>query len=482
MKTIKKNLFCVILVLALCLSAVPAQAAALWESPAEPATRQMVSTALWQMEGAPVVNYILPFTDVSQEAEYAEAVRWAASEQIVNGVGGGLFLPDSAVSREQLAAMLYRYAKGAGMDVSAGEDTTILSYADSFDWSDWAVEPLRWAAGSGLLDAKDGGRLDARGTVTQAETAAILETFTALPASPTDYSDAANWAYYGIGAEKEADLFLVCPTVDMKDEYNMGLDDAGTKESFLGALNMERGIYEDSTRMYAPYYRQAAMKVYGLDRAAWEPYMEIAYSDVSAAFSYYLEHENQDRPIILAGFSQGADMCYRLLEEYFGDEELQNRLVAVYAIGWPLTVELTRNSPQIVPAKSSDDTGVVVSFDCEAPEVTETFISPAGRKAYAINPLNWKTDGTAADKSENLGACFTDYSGGIRSEVKELCGCYIDGERGVLKVTDIDAEDYSPVVPGLPEGAYHVYDYQFFFRNLQRNVAERVAAYLEQPE
>ena len=293
-----------------------------------------------------------------------------------------------------------------------------------------------------------------------------------------DYADADNWAYFGIGEDKDADLFLICPTVDMNDEFNMSMDDEDTKASFLGALNMERGIYEESTRMYAPYYRQAAMKVYSLDREEWEPYMELAYSDVSAAFAWYLEHENEGRPIVLAGFSQGADMCYRLLEEYFGDEELYDQLVAVYAIGWPCTEELTASYPQIIPAQSADDIGVVISFDCEAPEVTETFISPAGKRAFGINPLNWRTDETAADKGENLGACFTNYSGEIRSEQEALCGCYLDVERGVVKVTDVDPAEYAPIVPELPEGAYHVYDYQFFFRNLQQNVAERLASYM----
>ena len=293
-----------------------------------------------------------------------------------------------------------------------------------------------------------------------------------------DYADEVNWAYYGVGEDKDADLFLICPTVDMNDEFNMSMDDEDTRASFLGALNMERGIYEDSTRMFAPYYRQAAMKVYSLDRSEWEPYMELAYSDVSAAFAYYLAHENDGRPIVLAGFSQGADMCLRLLEEYFGDEALYDQLVAAYVIGWPLTEEMTKAYPQIVAAQSADDIGVVISFDCEAPELTETFINPAGQRALSINPLSWTTDSTLADKSLNLGACFTRYSGEIRSETAALCGCYLDAERGVVKVTDIDPADYPPVVPGLPEGAYHIYDYQFFFRNLQQNVQTRLAAYL----
>ncbi|MBQ6535466.1 MAG: DUF3089 domain-containing protein [Firmicutes bacterium] len=292
-----------------------------------------------------------------------------------------------------------------------------------------------------------------------------------------DYSIPENWAYFALGDHKAADLFLICPTVDMRDEYNMSLEDTETKANFLGALNMERGLYEDSARMFAPYYRQAAMKVYSLEPGEREPYLELAYRDVSAAFAHYMEEENNGRPIILAGFSQGADMCYRLLEEYFGDDGLYEQLVAVYAIGWPCTQELAQRYPQIKPAIAADDVGVVVSFDCEAPEVEETLITPAGTKACAINPLNWRTDAAPADKSENPGACFTDYSGSITQEEPGLCGCYIDETRGVLKVTGVDSADYPAIVPGLPEGAYHVYDYQFFFRALQQNVQARVESY-----
>ena len=68
-----------------------------------------------------------------------------------------------------------------------------------------------------------------------------------------DYSAEENWAYYALGEDKAADLFLICPTVDIQDEFNMSMEDSKTKESFVGALNMERGIYEESTRMFAPY-------------------------------------------------------------------------------------------------------------------------------------------------------------------------------------------------------------------------------------
>lgn len=108
--------------------------------------------------------------------------------------------------------------------------------------------------------------------------------------------------------------------------------------------------------------------------------------------------------------------------------------------------------------------------------MTDSIIVPAETKLYSINPMNWKTDDTAADTSLNKGACFTDYSGAITKELPNLTGAYIDEERGVLIAPDIVPSDYSN--PLFPDGVYHLYDYQFFFLNLQENVAMQVETYL----
>ena len=132
--------------------------------------------------------------------------------------------------------------------------------------------------------------------------------------SGTDYANADNWAYFGIGEGRAADVFLICPTVDMKDEFNMSLEDEDTKASFLGALNMERGIYEDTARLYAPYYRQAAMKVYSMEPYEREPWLALAYEDISAAFDWYLAHENAGRPSSWRAFPRAricATGCWR---------------------------------------------------------------------------------------------------------------------------------------------------------------------------
>ena len=293
-----------------------------------------------------------------------------------------------------------------------------------------------------------------------------------------DYGAPENWAYFEPGEDREADVFLICPTVDTRSETNaFDLNDK-LKGNFIYALDLERGIFEETGRLFSPYYRQMSINAYTLPETEREKAREIAYADISAAFRWYLRNENDGRGIILAGFSQGGEMCLELLKEYCGGESaeaqaLRERLIAVYSIGWMVTEEMTSAWPQIVPASGETDLGSVICFDCEDGNVTETIIIPAGMNALSINPLNWKTDGTVADKSLNLGAVFE--AGG--EPIPALCGAYI-GEKGELIVTDVTPSDYPPGLDIFPEGAYHLYDYMFFFTNLKENVAARTAAWV----
>ena len=115
------------------------------------ATRESVIQTLWKQEGAPVINYALPFTDVSDD----DALRWAAEAKIVSGYDNGKFEPNQKVTREQLAAILYRYAAYKGYDVSVGADTNILSFADAFDVTPYAIPAIQWAYGSGVFSGAE---------------------------------------------------------------------------------------------------------------------------------------------------------------------------------------------------------------------------------------------------------------------------------------------------------------------------------------
>ena len=311
----------------------------------------------------------------------------------------------------------------------------------------------------------------------------VLAAFCSLAsAQEPDYADTCSWAYWRVGENKPADLFIVCPTVDLGTDghTNMSLTDENIKGNFTGALNMERGIYEQHCRMYAPYYRQAVLADYDLPINEAEPYFNLAYKDVRAAFVYYMQHENNGRPFVLAGFSQGAEMCLRLLKEFGNEDFVKNNMVACYAIGWRFTPQEAEKYPYIQPAKCADDLGKVIIFNSEAPEVTSSAIVPEGVKTFAINPLTWSCGSQKAPKTLNAGACFTDYSGAVVREVPQLTGCYIDSERGTLKVTDVDKKEFVPGLPLFSEGVYHIYDYQFFYRNLQQNVNLRIKTFMEE--
>ena len=343
-----------------------------------------------------------------------------------------------------------------------------------------AAEESAAAEGSAAADTAE-AESEAEAEVSGAEGDTAAEA-AAAEAAP-DYSDAANWAYLETeNTDKTADVFFICPSVygGSDDACNMSLSDADTKESFVGAINMEKGIYDADSRFFAPYYRQIGLNVYDMPEADREPYLETAYADVRDAFLYYMDNYNEGRPIVLAGFSQGADMCLRLMKDLFDDEALTDQLVACYAIGWRITEEDMAEYPQLKMAAGESDTGVIVSFNSEAEDITDSLVIPEGTKTFAINPLNWKTDSTPADKSQNLGACFTDYSGEITSEIPELTGAYIDETRGALKVPDVSPEDYPAGLSIFTDGVYHLYDYQFFYRNLQDNVQTRILTFTMQ--
>ena len=140
-------------------------------------SRCMLVTILYRLEGEPVVDYAMDFTDVAEGEWYTEAVRWAASESIVGGYGGGLFGTNDAVTREQLAAILYRYAAYKGYDVSIGEDTNILSYDDFADLSEYAIPAMQWACGAGIVNGTSESTLTPQGEATRAQVAAMLMRF-----------------------------------------------------------------------------------------------------------------------------------------------------------------------------------------------------------------------------------------------------------------------------------------------------------------
>jgi hypothetical protein len=140
-------------------------------------TRGMIVTILYRVEGKPAASFSGAFSDVPAGTWHSEAVEWAASKGIVNGYGDGNFGPTDPVTREQLAAILFRYAQFKGYDVSVGEDTNILSYNDAFTWGQWAVSALQWACGAGVVEDAPVGMLRPTEAAIRSEIAKAIHVF-----------------------------------------------------------------------------------------------------------------------------------------------------------------------------------------------------------------------------------------------------------------------------------------------------------------
>ena len=141
-------------------------------SPDASCTRAQLVTFLWRAAGSPVVNYAMNFTDVDGGAYYAEAVRWAASEKVVEGTTAETFAPDAAVTRAQVVTMLYRFAKAQGMDTTQG-GMAIREFDDFDAVPAYALEAMDWAVNAGVLKG-DNNRLLPQDNCTRAQIVTML--------------------------------------------------------------------------------------------------------------------------------------------------------------------------------------------------------------------------------------------------------------------------------------------------------------------
>lgn len=143
-------------------------------SPSAPTSRAMLVTILWRLQGEPYVSGS-SFSDVKSSAYYYDAVRWAARYGIVEGYEGNVFKPDDAITREQFAAILYRYAEYCKYSTSAS--TNLSAYKDNAKVSSWAGTAMKWAVAKGLFEGDNLGNLDPQGQTTRAAAAKLLMAF-----------------------------------------------------------------------------------------------------------------------------------------------------------------------------------------------------------------------------------------------------------------------------------------------------------------
>ncbi len=147
----------------------------LFFSPQLPLNRAMLVTILWRLDGQPSASTAAPFNDVNSDAYYAEAAAWAAENHIIAGTGSDLFSPQLNATREQIAAVLYRYSTYKGYDTNASG--SLSAFADAGQVAEYALAPLQWAVGHQLIRGEADSLLAPQATATRAETAAIFHRF-----------------------------------------------------------------------------------------------------------------------------------------------------------------------------------------------------------------------------------------------------------------------------------------------------------------
>lgn len=287
------------------------------------------------------------------------------------------------------------------------------------------------------------------------------------PASDTiDYSDNRCWFENKQDATgKDVDLFYVVPTciwdyTDSLGQTRHHMDIFNTEQRALTdpSIQLAKSVLADSCNFFSPYYRQISMDSWlTLDTALIEERFKLAYQDVADAFHYYMEHDNQGKPFILAGHSQGAKAVIELLKREM-TPDISRKLIATYAIGYTVTPEELAGYSTLRPAQDSIDTGVLIGFN----SVTRPdAVSPLFRdNVVCINPVNWRTDATPA----------TSYQGFTVAQ---------DTTIHTLIVTGIDEEQYfiPSVAALLPKGNLHVQEFNLYNEDLRKNVLQRIRAF-----
>jgi hypothetical protein len=312
------------------------------------------------------------------------------------------------------------------------------------------------------------------------------ETSSQAPAavSDVDYSDPEHWLNLPSSIEKAVDVFYLYPTAWQKvsdaDPNICEIDNPSMLAGSKVAFNIQASVFEPVGNVFAPYYRQVDA-AYSLTLPQAEQAQivgDIPAGDAIAAFDYYINNYNQERPFILAGHSQGSNVLIYLLSRYMKvHPEVYQRMVAAYVIGYSVTAEYLADNPHLKFADGPDDTRVIISYNTEAPviEGNNPVVLPG---AQVINPISWTRDETLATADRNLGSMLVDADYNLVSAGK-YADARVDKARGVLICSTADVEKLSPGNAVFGKGVYHRYDYLFYYNNLTENAANRVNQYLQ---
>ncbi len=290
----------------------------------------------------------------------------------------------------------------------------------------------------------------------------------ALP-DKADFADGVpNKDLEDLQAKSQVDVFFIHPTSFSGKTGNKGWNGdlanaALNKRTDEGAIQYQASVFNGSAKVYAPRYRQAHLHAYfSEDTTSAKKAFDVAYSDVKAAFEYYLKHYNNKRPIIIAAHSQGVTHSKRLIKEFFDGKPLQNRLVVAYIVGLPV---LKKEFKTIKPCDTPTETGCFCTWRTWK---TDTYPAVKGDMIAVTNPLSWTTDTELVPATKNEGALFPPFNGGTRPNAVSA-----QVSHGVLWSN-------KPKFKGswlVRSPNYHIGDYNLYWLSIRKNVATRIGAY-----
>lgn len=262
---------------------------------------------------------------------------------------------------------------------------------------------------------------------------------------------------------KAVDVFYIYPTLYMKGKtWNADVDNKKlNKRLDKFPVKYHGSVFNAVARVYAPRYRQSIIDVYTDSTAARKPSLDLAYEDVKKAFDYYMQHYNNGRPIIIASHSQGSTHARRLIKDYFDTPEMKAKLVCAYVVGFAVYPE---EYSVLTPCSEPTETNCYVTWS--------SFKSGFAYKDTAkdmlvgkicVNPISWKIDSLKA-----VG------KGGFLLNINRKKLYHTDA---VIHHNLLWVNTKMPVARKI--NILHLLDYNLYWYDIRKNVADRVAAFLK---
>ncbi|MEG2686096.1 MAG: DUF3089 domain-containing protein [Christensenellaceae bacterium] len=317
----------------------------------------------------------------------------------------------------------------------------------------------------------------------------------------TNYEQSMNWLAQPKAEQlkHKVDVFYVYPTAYLAGEHAKVLcsvDNVGMRIAARMYYAAQATAFEPYANIYAPFYRQADGEYclrLGIAQQT-ELISQAPLVDMTAAFEYYMQHDNNGRPFLLVGHSQGAMVLKLFLQTYMSKHpEIQKQMIAAYVIGYSITNEYMQNNPHLKFAEKKDDTGVIISYNTEAPKISG--INPVLLEdAICINPISWTRTAQYASERQSKGSRIAEIADlktrdapeaevidtqGIFKDIAYFADAQINLERGTVMCRTADIDKFSePAGSVFGRGVYHSQDFGFYYYDLRQNAWDRIHAYL----